>query len=43
MATTGRSDNPLSPYAKTDQMRLYATRRELLLKVPYVASETRFN
>jgi hypothetical protein len=43
MATTSRPDNPLSHYAKTDQMTLYATRRELFLKVPYVASETRFN
>ena len=43
MATTGRPDNPLSRYAKTDQMTLYATRRESLFKMPYVANETRFN
>jgi hypothetical protein len=43
MATTGRPDNPLSPYAKTDQTTLYVTRRELFFKMPYVASEAIFN
>jgi hypothetical protein len=43
MATAGSPDNPLSPYAQTDQMTLYATRGDLFFKVPYVASEARFN
>lgn len=43
MAKAGSPDNPLSPYAQTDQMTTYAARGELFFKIPYVASEARFN